>query len=141
MSAPPPAANGATKRTARTGYSWAPDGVAYAARTSTAYMDRTTAPAQRFRNDLICGLPIRVVTSSLAVPAGAVVDDHGLPEQLGQPRRHDARQVVGAAAGRERNNDAHRLRRKRLRVRRNGRGKAQQYRADRSMRQGPAHRG
>ena len=47
------------------------------------------------------------IRADLATGAGPVFDDDLLPEQLSQPRRHNAREIVGAAAGCERHDDAH----------------------------------
>ena len=47
--------------------------------------------------------------ADVALRAGAVVDDHLLAPRLAQLRRQDARQRVGAAARRERHDEAHRL--------------------------------
>jgi len=54
------------------------------------------------------GRPRRHLGADVVAAAGPVLDHEGLPEPLGQPLRNEARDEVGAAAGRGRDQDADR---------------------------------
>jgi hypothetical protein len=77
------------------------------------------------------------ITRDVAVRAGAILDDHGLSEALGQPRTDHARRHVGRTARRNGHDDADGLRRIRLRARRGGKqnGKAKSGRQQNSVHQ------
>jgi hypothetical protein len=52
-----------------------------------------------------------VGSAEVAAGAGLVLHHERLPEELGELRAHDAGDLIGRAAGRERHHDAHGLRR------------------------------
>ena len=81
---------------------------AHADRIGDGHQEQRIAVGRRFRRDL--GPDGRS-------GAAAIVDDDLLPERFGELRRHDARHRVGAAAGRERDDEADRLHRVGLGVR------------------------